>query len=89
MPEAIYGIGSIVPHKNEAWRVVRIITKSETLFEPEDGREPAYVAVESYVELKGADGMIDFVVLSQEKKKYEGGASIIKGLEPVLWVGAR
>ena len=88
MPEALYAIGSVIPHKDAAWRVIRIIHKSETLCEYEDGRAEPFIAVEAYVQLKSPAGEIDFVILQQEKRKYDGGASIIRGCEPVLWSGA-
>jgi hypothetical protein len=86
MSEQTYVLGGNVRRDNEIWRVVRIIEKSQTLFEPEDGTAP-YIQTESYVELKAGDGSIDFVILSQEKRAYEGEHSIIKGLEPVDWRG--
>ena len=80
MPE--YPLGAIVTHKDEQYRVVRIIGQSTSLFESETG---AYVQIESYVELKGSDGSIDFVSLEMVRVPYEGGASVIKGLEPINW----
>lgn len=77
-----YPIGSNVKHKEELWRVVRIIGQSTSLFEDETG---AYVQIESYVELKGLDGSIDFISLEMERAPYAGSPSIIKGLEPINW----
>lgn len=77
-----YAIGTTVKHKEEDYRVVRIIGASTSLFEDDKG---AYIQVESYVELKGTDGSIDFVTLEMERKPYEGGPSMIKGLSPINW----
>jgi hypothetical protein len=79
-----YPIGGTIEHKNEQYRVVRIIGQSVSLFEDEKG---TYLQTESYVELKGADGSIDFVSLTLERTPYEGGSSIIKGLEPINFGG--
>jgi len=89
MSESTYVIGSVITHKGSAWRVVRIVGRSETLFEPEDGRTVAYVGVESYVQLKSVEGLIDFVVLTADKMAYDGPNSVIKGVEPIMWNGAR
>jgi hypothetical protein len=80
-----YPIGVVVVHKDEQYRVVRIIGQSTSLFEDD---KQVYLQIESYVELKGADGSIDFVTLEMERKAYEGGPSIIKGLDPINWSGS-
>jgi hypothetical protein len=80
-----YPIGVTIEHNGEQFRVVRIISNSITLFEDEKG---CYLQTESYVELKGADGMIDFITLTRERTPYEGSPSIIKGLEPINFGGA-
>ncbi len=63
-----------------------MVERSRTLVEPEDGATP-YVQVESYLQLKLADGTIDFIPLFQDKEPYEGLQGRIKGLEPIQWVG--
>lgn len=73
-----------VPDQLERLRVVRIIGKSVSLFQD---AEKAYLQIESYVELKGADGLITFVILAQERTSYEGPTSAIKGLEPINFEG--
>jgi hypothetical protein len=75
-----YTIGITLEHKGEQFRVVRIITNSITLFEDEKG---VYLQIESYIELKGLDGSIDFITLTRERNPYEGPTSIAKGLEPI------
>lgn len=79
-----YPIGATVEHHKEQWRVVRIIGSSVTLFEDDT---QAYLQTESYVELKGADGSIDFVSLTMERTPYEGPTSVVKGLEPINFGG--
>lgn len=59
---------------------MRIITRSQTLYEPEDA--PAYVCEESYVELKCADGSIDFITISSAIAPYQGEKGMIRGLIP-------
>lgn len=78
-----YPIGATVDHKDDKYRVVRIIVKSVSLHE-EEGKE-TYLQTESYVELKGADGSIDFVSLTLEREPYVGPPSTIKGLSPINW----
>lgn len=89
MSEATYAVGSLFPHKGEPWRVVRIITKSITLFEKEDGTQLPYIMVESYIELKSVTGLVDFIMLSQEREEYTGDVCIIKGIEPINWQGVK
>jgi hypothetical protein len=75
-----------VPDVVERLRVVRIINKSVTLFQD---AEKAYLQTESYVELKSADGLIAFVILTRERTPYEGPTSVIKGLEPINFEGSQ
>ena len=75
-----YPIGHTIKHFDADWRVVRIIGSSITLFED---KEEVYLQTESYVELKNADGAVDFVTLTLERAPYDGPPSAIKGLEPI------
>ena len=76
-------LGSTVKYKDRAWRVVRIINKSHSLFEPENASP--YVLEEIYAELKSPEGDIDFLVIESEKREYKGEDSPIKGLHPLPW----
>ena len=76
-------LGDTVKHKDEPFRVIRIVEKSRTLFETDEGE--SYVVEESYVELKGGTGDIEFITLYRTRLSYEGAESLIKGQGPVLW----
>jgi hypothetical protein len=76
-------LGEVIKHENKPWRVVRIIEKSRTLFEPEQGEGAPFILEESYVELKGPEGDINFIVLAEEKQPYTGPSCPILGLSPV------
>ena len=76
-------LGSILDRGNTPQRVVRIIHESLTLYEGEG--ETPFIIRESYAELKGADGGMDFLTLSREKLPYDGPQSLIRGLEPISW----
>ena len=78
MPD--YPIGHTIKHNDADYRVVRIIGESVSLFEDD---KQAYLQTESYVELKNAEGHVDFVTLTMERVPYEGPISSIKGLEPI------
>ncbi len=60
-------------------RVVRVINKSLTLYE---GPKRPYIVEESYLELKGSDGSIEFIQLDKQELPYTGASSVIKALEP-------
>jgi hypothetical protein len=77
-----YSIGHEVQYLDKTWRVVRILSNDQTLFEDDSG---AHVILESYVMIKSADGLIDFIVLSSEKLPYSGPASSIKALAVIPW----
>jgi len=76
-------LGATIKYKDRAWRVVRIINKSHSLFEPENASP--YVLEEVYAELKSPEGDIDFLVIESEKRDYKGEDSPIKGLHPLPW----
>lgn len=64
------------------YRVVRIVNQ-DALFESEDSG--CEVVSEHLLELKGSEGQIEFVVLSSERKMYNGAESKIKAPEPINW----
>ncbi len=75
-------LGDLIKHKGNPARVVRIVSRSLTLFEPEDGTP--YIMEESYVELKGSNGGIDFLMLTEERHTYDGPEHCpIRGLDPI------
>lgn len=59
-----------------------MITGDHTLFE--DDKE-AFIIHESYMQLKGPNGEIDFIVHQSEKLPYSGDPSPIKALSPLPW----
>jgi hypothetical protein len=77
-----YQLGSEVQYKDKTWRVIRIVTTDQSLFEDSD---TCYVILESFVMIKDADGFIDFIVLNSEKLPYSGPVSSIKGLSIIPW----
>jgi hypothetical protein len=79
-----YPIGHTIKHKEEDYRVVRIISHSVSLFEDKEG---VYLQTESYVELKSPIGLVDFVVLTCERELYNGPPSPIKALDPINFGG--
>jgi hypothetical protein len=76
-------LGQTIQHNAKNCLVVRVIEHSTTLFEGDEG---AFILDESYVQLKGEDGSVEFIPLVEEKKPFtkEEGCKI-KGLEPVSW----
>jgi len=77
-----YQLGSEVQYKDKTWRVVRVASGDQSLFEDESG---SYIIFESYVQIKDTEGAIDFIVLNSEKLPYNGPISTIKALEPIPW----
>jgi hypothetical protein len=77
-----YQLGSELQYKDKTWRVIRVLSNDQSLFEDESG---VYVILESYIQLKDAEGTIDFIVMNSEKLPYTGPASNIKALEPLQW----
>jgi hypothetical protein len=83
-------LGEVIQHEGTPWRVVRIVTHDYSLFEEEGiagnrPSQPPYTLEESYIMLKDVDGKVDFIVLSSNKKPYEGEPSPIKALKPIVW----
>lgn len=77
-----YQIGSELQQGDKTWRVIRIISNDQSLFEDESG---AYIILESYLQLKDPDGVIDHIILNSEKLPYTGPSSKIKALAPIPW----
>lgn len=77
-----YQIGSEVVHKEKTWRIIRVLANDQSLFEDESG---LFIILESYIQLKDADGIIDFIVMNSEKLPYTGPTSSIKALDPIQW----
>ena len=75
-------LGGEVEHNGKQWRVVRLVSRDLTLIEDETG---SHLIEETYVMLKSAEGTVDFVVLSSEKRLYDGPSSTIKALNPLSW----
>ncbi len=75
-------IGSHLLYKDRNWRIVRIVNKSTTLFEPV-GHEP-YVMIEAYAELKAINGDVDHIKEESKKVPYVGPSSNIRALEPII-----
>lgn len=73
-------LGETIVVGDVQYRVVRVVNKSLTLFQ---GAEGVYIIEESYLELKGSDGGIDFIELDRKKLAYTGPSSTIKALEPI------
>lgn len=76
-------LGETVTRGDQPYRVIRVIKESSTLYEPEEGE--SYTLTESYLELKGGDGNIEFEILNSVKTIYVGNPSTIKGCTPVKW----
>ena len=77
-----YQLGSEIQHKDKTWRIIRVVTGDHSLFEDESG---IHSILESYIQLKDADGTIDFITFNSEKLIYNGPTSSIKALEPIPW----
>lgn len=77
-----YQIGSEIQHKDKLWRVIRVVSTDQSLFEDEGG---IYIILESYIQIKDPDGIIDFITFNSEKLAYTGPSSTIKALEPIPW----
>lgn len=74
-------LGETVKYKNMPFRIVRVV-KSISLLETESG--VCSILDETYLELKGHNGEIDFLELTSEEKPYVGPSCPIKALAP-LW----
>ena len=83
MPPLQAELGMEVTKHEKIWRIIRI-TRQHSLVEPAEGGV-AEIITEHLLELKGADGSIDFEVLSSERTPYTGPASTIKAPEPLNW----
>lgn len=77
-----YQIGSEIQYKDRSWRIIRVLSNDQSLFEDESG---LFIILESYVQLKDELGQIDFIVMNSEKLPYTGPTSTIKALEPLQW----
>ena len=78
-------LGETVQRGDQPYRVVRVIKESVTLYEPDEGTAPPYIVTESYIELKGADGNIEFEVVASVQTTYVGEPSTIKACTPISW----
>lgn len=78
-----YQLGSEIQHKDKTWRVIRILSNDQTLFEDDAGN--LYVILETFVQIKDASGVIDFIVMNSEKLPYTGPPSSIKALSVIPW----
>jgi len=77
-----YQLGSEIVHKEKTWRIIRVLSNDQSLFEDESG---LFIILESYVQLKDELGQIEFIVMNSEKLPYSGPTSTIKALEPLQW----
>jgi hypothetical protein len=77
-----YLFGQEVQHKEQTWLVVRVIEKSTSLFENEDGTLSK--VEESYAQLRNAKGEFDFVMFYERSEVFERH-SVVKGIPPVPW----
>lgn len=77
-----YQLGSELQYKDKTWRVIRVLSNDQSLFEDE---HETYIILESYIQLKDADGTINFIVMNSEKLPYTGPTSNIKALDPIQW----
>lgn len=73
-------IGSTITFNGKEQRIVRVVLHSLTLVEFPEGPK---VLDESYVQLKDANGVIDFHTFFYEERPYEGQAHAIRGEEPL------
>jgi hypothetical protein len=78
-----YLLGSEIQYQDKAWRVVRILSNDQTLFEDLSGA--AYTILESFIMIKDAEGNLDFIVMNSEKLPYTGPSSTIKALAVIPW----
>jgi hypothetical protein len=84
MPETVtFVLGQEIERDDKKFLVVRIIEKSLVLFEEPSG--VMYTLEESYVELRGAQGEVEFVVLFENMQPFTNKKSTIKGLDPLTW----
>ncbi len=77
-------LGDVIQYDGRPFRIVRVIDKSISLFEQPDGI--CTVVEESYVELKGSDNSIEFLVINKQTRPYEGEPQPIKALDPIIYV---
>jgi hypothetical protein len=78
-----YQLGSEIRYKDKTWRVIRILSNDQTLFEDDSGN--LYIILETFVQIKDTIGVIDFIVMSSEKLPYSGPPSSIKALSVIPW----
>ena len=80
-----YNLGDEITFESTGvrYRIIRVVSGSETLFEPPAGIP--YIRKESYLELRAADGEIEFLLLEEEHLPYEGPNSNIKGYPPITF----
>lgn len=82
MSQLEYKLGLEIQLEKEKYRIVRIIERSHSLHAEGDKE---MVIDESYIELKGQSGEIEFVTLSSDKKPYEGPKSTIAAPTAIPW----
>jgi len=51
----------------------------------EDDKGNLYIILESFIQIKDASGVIDFIVLNTEKLPYTGPSSSISALAVIPW----
>lgn len=78
-----YELGKTITVLEKPYLVVRLIEKSSTLFE--DPKGDCFIITESYAQLRGPDGEVEFVVFYEQQQPCEKPAGQIPGLEPVIW----
>ena len=78
-----YQIGHEIWYKEKQWRVVRILSNDQSLFEDDSGN--IHIILESFIMIKDALGAIDFIVMNSEKLPYTGPSSSIKALSAIPW----
>lgn len=73
-------LGQDLLWKDRVVRVVRIVRDDTSLFETKDS---SYTIQESYAQVIGEDGIVDFIVFSSAKIPFIGPKSKIKALQPI------
>lgn len=76
-------LGQEIEWQGGKWLVVRLIQKSLALFEENDGS--LFTVDESYAEIKGPHGELDFITLLEEIQPFTNKKSTIRALDPVAW----
>ena len=74
-------LGDNLMVQGKPFRIVRIITGSSTLYERLG--QPPFVVEETYLQLKGPNNEVEFLMINSTIRAYEGESSPIKGLEPL------